>query len=155
MFPPHTLPGGSWHKFILAKIWGAIRGFGEVFSMIFGLFIVGCIIWCLIKVVMNCGYIHGGHGCSPHLAWSFCTEVLFTHYYRRTLRQERPSRSDNDPSGCSRKRQTFCQRVTSIASCSCLDPCLPSDSDDDIPGGHFSRGEDPSHFHDESWQRQE
>ena len=24
MFPPHTLPGGSWHPFILGKIWGAI-----------------------------------------------------------------------------------------------------------------------------------
>ena len=30
MFLPHTLPGGSWHKFILGKIRGAIRGFGEV-----------------------------------------------------------------------------------------------------------------------------
>ena len=71
MFPPHTLPGGSWHTFILGKIWGAIRGFGEVFSTIFGLFIVGRIVWYLIKVVMNCGYIHSAHGCSPHLAWSF------------------------------------------------------------------------------------
>ena len=24
MFPPHTLPGGSWHTFILGKLWGAI-----------------------------------------------------------------------------------------------------------------------------------
>ena len=32
MFPSYTLPGGSWHKFILGKIWGAIRGLGEVFS---------------------------------------------------------------------------------------------------------------------------
>ena len=90
-----------------------------------------------------------------HLAWSFCTEVLFTHYYRKTQRQRRPSRSDNDPSGCSHKRRTFREHVTSVASCSCLDPCRPSDSDDVIPGGHFSRGEDPSRFHDESWQRQE
>ena len=60
MFLPHTLPGGSWHKFILGKIWGAIRRFGKVFSTIF---IVGRIIWYLIKVTMNCGYIHGAHGC--------------------------------------------------------------------------------------------
>ena len=41
MFPPHTLPGGSWHTFILGKLWGAIRGLGEIFSAIFGLLIVG------------------------------------------------------------------------------------------------------------------
>ena len=152
MFPPHTLPGGSWHKLILGKIWGAICGFGEVFSTIFGLFIVGRIVWYLIKVVMNCGYIHGAHGCSPHLAWPFCTEVLFTHYYRKTQRQQR---SDNDLSGRSRKRRTFSDHVSSVASCSCLDPCRPSDSDDDIPEGHFTHGEDPSRFHDESWQRKE
>ena len=55
MFPSYTLPGGSWHKFILGKIWGAIRGLGEIFSTIFGLFIVGRLVWYLIKVIMNCG----------------------------------------------------------------------------------------------------
>ena len=69
MFMPHTLPGGSWHKFILGKICGAIPGFGEVFSTIFGLFIVARIISYLIKVAMNCGYIHGAHGCLPQLEW--------------------------------------------------------------------------------------
>ena len=37
MFLLHTLPGGSWHSFILGKIRGAIRGLGEIFSSIFGL----------------------------------------------------------------------------------------------------------------------
>ena len=41
MFPPHNLPGGSWHTFILGKLWGAIRGLGEIFSSFFGLLIVG------------------------------------------------------------------------------------------------------------------
>ena len=82
MFPSHTLPGGSWHSFILGKIWGAIRGLSEVFSTIFGLFIVRRLIWYVAKVIMNCGYIHSVHGCSPQLAWSFCTEVLFTRHYR-------------------------------------------------------------------------
>ena len=58
MFPPHTLPGGSWHTFILGKLWGAIRGLGEIFSSIFGLLIVGRLVWYLIKVLMNCSYIH-------------------------------------------------------------------------------------------------
>ena len=40
MFPSYTLPDGSRHKFILGKIWGAIHGLGEIFT-IFGLFIVG------------------------------------------------------------------------------------------------------------------
>ena len=153
MFPPHTLPGGSWHTFILGKIWGAIRGFGEVFSSIFGLFIVGRIIWYLIKVIMNCGYIHSAHGCSPHLAWSFCTEVLFTHYYRKTQRKQR---SDNDPSGRPPKGRTFRERVMKVTGCSYLDTCEQSESEcDDIAMGQFTRGEDPSRFHDENWQKQE
>ena len=76
MFPSYTLPGGSWHTFILGKIWGAIRGLGEVFSTIFGLFIVGRLFWYLVKVVMNCGYIHSAHGCCHiwrgHFAWKCC-----------------------------------------------------------------------------------
>ena len=98
MFPPQTLPGGSWHTFILGKLWGAIRGLGEIFSSIFGLLIVGRLVWYLIKVLMNCSYIHSVNGCSAHLAWSFCTEVFFTRLYRCDQRQPDPERSDNDPS---------------------------------------------------------
>ena len=97
MFPPHTLPGGSWHTFILGKLWGAIRGLGEIFSSIFGLLIVGRLVWYLIKVLMNCSYIHSVHGCSAQLAWSFCTEVFFTRICRKEQRSA-AERSDNDPS---------------------------------------------------------
>ena len=97
MFPPHTLPGGSWHTFILGKLWGAIRGLGEIFSSIFGLLIVGRLVWYLIKVLMNCSYIHSVHGCSAQLACSFCTEVFFTRLYRKDQRSA-SERSDNDPS---------------------------------------------------------
>ena len=97
MFPPHTLPGGSWHTFILGKLWGAIRGLGEIFSSIFGLLIVGRLVWYLIKVLMNCSYIHSVHGCSAQLAWSFCTEVFFTRIYRKEQRSAAEN-SDNDPS---------------------------------------------------------
>ena len=86
MFPAHTLPCGSWHTFILGKLWGAIRGLGEIFSSIFGLLIVGQLVWYLIKVLMNCSYIHSVHGCSAQLAWSFCTEVFFTRIYRKEQR---------------------------------------------------------------------
>ena len=105
MFPSHTLPGGSWHTFILGKLWGAIRGLGEIFSSIFGLLIVGRLVWHLIKVLMNCSYIHSVHGCSAQLAWSFCTEVFFTRLYRREQRQGPDSeRSDNDPSSGPRSK---------------------------------------------------
>ena len=63
--------------------------------------------------------------------------------------------ANSDPLGRSRKRRTFREHVTSAASCSCLDSSRQSDSDNNIPGGHFTRGEDPSRFHDESWKRQE
>ena len=75
MFPSHTLPGGSWHSFILGKILAAIRGLGEIFSTIFGLLIVGRLVWYVVKVLMNCSYIHSVHGCSAKLAWSFCIGV--------------------------------------------------------------------------------
>ena len=79
-------------------------------------------------------------------------EVLFTHYYRKTQRKQR---SDNDPSGRFCKRRTLREQVINVAGCSCLDPCRSSDSDNDIAGGCFTRGEDPSRFHNDSWQRQE
>ena len=144
MFPSYTLPGGSWHTFILGKIWGAIRGLGEVFSTIFGLFIIGRLVWYLIKVLMNCGYIHSAHGCSPKLAWSFCTEVLFTHHYRKVQRRQRPTaaagRSDNDPSERPRKRQrTIPEKFRRVLSCGCIDD-LSSDSDDE-PANPASRQE--------------
>ena len=147
----------SWHKFILGKIWGIIRGLGEVFSTIFGFFIVGRVIWYLIKVAMNCVYIHGAHGCSPQLAWSFCMEVLFTHHYRKSQHQQQAAESgwsDNDPSGHSCKRRTICEYVMSITSCSCLNPCQLSDSDEDIPEARAAR-EETNRFPEDSWPRLE
>ena len=101
MFPSHTLLGRSWHSFILGRIWEAIRGLGEVFSTIFGLLLVGRLIWYGVKVLMNCSYIHS-------VAWLFsqacmvffCTEVFFTRNYRRDQRQQGPTseRSNNGPS---------------------------------------------------------
>ena len=114
MFPLHTLPGGSWHTFILGKLWGAIRGLGEIFSSIFGLLIVGWLIWYLVKVLMNCSYIHSVHGCSAQLAWSFCTEVFFTRLYRRDQRQQEAERSDDDPS--SKPRPSVRSRLLNLGS---------------------------------------
>ena len=133
MFPSYTLPGGLWHKFILGKIWGAIHGLGEVFSKILGLFIVGRLVWYLIKVVMNCGYVHSAHGCSPHLA-VVILQVLFTHHYRKSQRRCRPNivsgRSDNDPSERPlKRRQTVPESIKNVLSYGCLDDLQPSDSD--------------------------
>ena len=72
-------------------------------------------------------------------------EFLFTHYYRKTQQKQR---SDNDPSGRSRKRRTFHEPVISVADCSCLDPCQLFDSDHDIQKGQYTCGEDPSRFDD-------
>ena len=147
MFPSYTLPGGSWHSFILGKIWGAIRGLGEIFSTIFGLFIVGRLIWYLVKVLMNCGYIHRAHGCSPHLAWSFCTEVLFTHHYQKIQRRRKAAsgRTDTDPSECPiKRRRTMAENIKHVLSCGCIDDLRPSDSDEELrnsPAGQASRQE--------------
>ena len=136
MFPSYTLPGGSWHTFILGKIWGAIRRLGEVFSTILDLFIVGRLVWYLVKVVMNCGYIHSAHGCSPHLARSFCTEVLFTHHYRKIQRRHRPNvsgRSDTDPSERPlKRRRAVPESIKNVLSCGCIDDLRPLDSDEEL-----------------------
>ena len=147
MFPPYTLPGGSWHSFILGKIWGAIRGFGEIFSTIFGLFIVGCLVWYFIKVLMNCGYIHRAHGCSPQLAWSFCTEVLFTHHYQKVQRQRKTAsgRTNTDLTESPiKKRRTMGENIKRVLSCGCIDDLRPSDSDEELrnsPAGQATRQE--------------
>ena len=145
MFPSYTLPGGSWHSFILGKIWGAIRGLGEIFSTIFGLFIVGRIVWYLFKVLMNCGYIHRAHGCSPQLAWSFCTEVLFTHHYQKVQRRRKAAsgRADTDPTESpTKKRRTMGENIRRVLSCGCIDDLKTSDSDDpNSPEGQASRQE--------------
>ena len=132
MLPSHTLPGGSWHSFILGKLWGAIRGLGEIFSSIFGLLIGGRLIWYVVKVLMNCSYIHSAHGCSAKLAWSFCTEVVFTRNYRREQRQQGATseRSDNDPSN--QPKPTMRDRMRSFASCECMDSLCPVDSDEEL-----------------------
>ena len=161
MFPSYTLPGGSWHTFILGKIWGAIRGFGEIFSTIFGLFIVGRLIWYLIKVLMNCGFIHSAHGCSPHLAWSFCMEVLFTLHYRKLQRRRKanvaPGRSDTDPSERPlKRRQTIMESIKNVLNCSCIDDLRTSDSDKELrnsPAGEAS-SQEMAEIHDRYIQRQ-
>ena len=33
LFPSYTLPGGSWHTFILGRIWGSLRSMGEIASV--------------------------------------------------------------------------------------------------------------------------
>ena len=147
---------------ILGKIWGAIRGLGEVFSTIFGLFIVGRLVWYLIKVIMNCGYIHSAHGCSPKLAWSFCTEVLFTHHYRKVQRRQRPTtatgRSDNDPSERPRKRRrTIKDSLKSMFSGNCADGPRSSDSEEELPNppaGQLS-SQEMADIMDRSVRRQE
>ena len=147
MFPSYTLPGGLWHSFILGKIWGAIRGLGEIFSTIFGLFIVVRLVWYLIKVLMNCGYIHRAHGCSPQLARSFCTEVLFTHHYQKAQRRRKAAsgRTDTDPTESPiKKRRTMGENIRRVLSCGCIDDLQPSDSDEELwnsPTGQASRQE--------------
>ena len=83
--------------------------------------------------------------------------MLFTHHYWKDRHREqtaRPSRSDNDPQGHSRKKRTLREHITSIASCSCLDPCQPLDSDDDRPAVCDTPREDSTRF-DEVFQRYE
>ena len=83
LFPSHTLPGGSWHAFILGKIWGSLRSLGEIASVGIATFMIGRLIWYLLKVLMNCHYLYKSHGCTAYLAWAMCTEVLFAYHYRR------------------------------------------------------------------------
>ena len=81
LFPAYTLQGGTWHNFILGKIWGFFRGLGEAFSTLFGIFLFFRIGLYLGKTAMNCYYLHASHGNSPQLLWGFCTETFMTRQY--------------------------------------------------------------------------
>ena len=86
LFPSYTLPGGSWHTFILGRIWGYLRSLGEIASICLASFVIFGTLWYLIKVLMNCHYLYRSHGFTPILVWAFCTEVLFAYHYKRTTR---------------------------------------------------------------------
>ena len=94
---------------------------------------------------MNCGYIHRAHGCSPQLAWSFCTEVLFTHHYQKVQRRRKAAsgRTDTDPTESpTKKRRTMGENIRRVLSCGCIDDLKTSDSDDpNSPEGQASRQE--------------
>ena len=81
LFPAYTLQGGTWHNFILGKIWGFFRGLGEFFSTLFGIFLFAKIGLYLAKTFMNCYYLYASHGRSPQLLWGFCTETFMTRQY--------------------------------------------------------------------------
>ena len=81
LFPAYTLQGGTWHNFILGKIWGFFSGLGEFFSTLFGVFLFVRIGMYLGKTFMNCYYLYASHGRSPQLLWGFCTETFMTREY--------------------------------------------------------------------------
>ena len=82
LFPTYAIPGGSWHSFILGKIWGAFRSLGEFTSSIIAILVIFRIFWYLLKLMVNCRYIYNAHGCNEHLLWAFCSEVFFTRHYQ-------------------------------------------------------------------------
>ena len=86
LFPSYTLPGGSWHIFILGRIWGSLRSLGEIASVCLASFVILRTLWYLIKVLLNFHYLYRSHGFTPILAWVFCTKVLFAYHYKRTTR---------------------------------------------------------------------
>ena len=96
---------------------------------------------------MNCGYIHRAHGCWPQLAWSFCTEVPFTHHYQKVQRRRKVAsgRTDTDPSERPLKqKRTMAENIRHVLSCGCIDDLRPSDSDEELqnsPAGQASRQE--------------
>ena len=92
LFPSYAIPGGSWHTFILGKIWGTFRSLGEIFSAFMGTFLVGRFLWFLLKILMNCYFLKGHIGCSKSLFWSLCTDV----YYSKRLRKNKKSEKQND-----------------------------------------------------------
>ena len=83
LFPPESIPGGSWHNYILGKIWGWIRSLGEGASILLAFFFIARLVWFIGKILMNCKFIYNVHGISLHLLWSMCTEVLFSWNYNK------------------------------------------------------------------------
>ena len=77
LFPNNVVPGGSWPTFVMGRVWGWLRSFGEITSIIVALVFIIRLLWYLAKVSCSCYHIHSVDGCSPNLAWSFCSDVFF------------------------------------------------------------------------------
>ena len=85
LFPPGTIPGGSWHSFILGKLWGWFISLGETFSAIMAITVIVRLLWFLIKLMLNCRLLYAVHGCSRTLMWALCSDVLFSFNYKKAF----------------------------------------------------------------------
>ena len=132
LFPPYSLPGGSWHSFILGKIWGALRGLGEFTSSMIALFVILRLLWYIFKVLANCRYLYSVHGFSSKLAWSFCTEVFFTKHYQKACNND----YDEKPHKTGHSTNSFTKRVQQI--------CCPTNSEPKNSEGDYGPNESQS-----------
>ena len=85
LFQPASIPGDSWHSFMLGKTWGFPRSMGEAVSVIIALIMIARIFWFLLKLVINWHFIYSVQGCSTKLLWSLCSEVLLSVNYRKAF----------------------------------------------------------------------
>ena len=129
MFPSHR-----WFMalFYIGQTLGCCLRIGRDFLFHFDLLIVGQLVWYVVKVLMNCSYIHSVHGCSAKIEWSFCIKVFFTRNYRHEQRQQgaMSERSDNDPSN--QPKPTILDRIKSFGNFGWLNSLHQADSDEEI-----------------------
>ena len=134
LFPPGSLPSGSWHSFILGKFWGAIKQLGEVASIFVGVFLLTKTAWGLFKICANGYHLFLKHGISPQLLWACCIEVLFIRLHAMANRRG-PQNRRRDTFDLARQQNM--RRMND-------DPGVDSFSDDDDPnqgGSSKYRGE--------------
>ena len=129
LFPPYAIPGGSWHTFILGKLWGWLRSFGEFASAMIAIVFIVRFLWFLGKLFFSCRFLHEIHGCSRTLAWAFCSEMLFMFRYR----QSRAARGFNNRRR-SRQQPNQYDRVRAPTPdrTSCVRKCFSGNSDNEF-----------------------
>ena len=97
MFPNVALPGGSWQTFILGRLWGFLRSFGEVASAAIATIILSRLIFGFCKIMYHAWIIFNIHGCSKKILWSVFPDTWLTRLrFKDIMRNRRFDDNDDD-----------------------------------------------------------
>lgn len=94
VFPAYALPGGSWHNYILGKVGGFFRSFGETAAVLIALRIIFSWIWRATRSVLKCYHIYQEQGLGVNLLWALCLDILLYKIMRATNALREGERAD-------------------------------------------------------------
>jgi len=94
MLFPNEIPNMS--SYIFGKLWNALRKWGEFVTMVFSVFVLGRILYTILKWIFALWAMIGAHGLSLRILWFPFMEILQLIAYRRTHREQRKAENGNN-----------------------------------------------------------